>query len=318
MAALVVGLCPFRRGEWDTADVAPPRKIRVPSRFASYRVPVRHDGPLVVAHRGASHVVAEHTLAAYEQAIHDGSDALECDVRLTRDGHLVCVHDRRLERTSNGRGLVSERVLSDLHSLDFGSWKDELPDSADQFVVEREYYLDADRHDAQRRVLTFDRLLELVLDCGRPVSLLVETKHPTRYSGLVEQKLVASLRRFGLAEPADAAESTVTMMSFSQLAVRRVRNLAPKLPTVLLFESMSVLYRDGSLPFGASIAGPGLHLLRANPGYVKRVHDNGNRVYVWTVDEPDDVEFVLGLGVDAVISNRPAQVLARLGRSAGT
>jgi glycerophosphoryl diester phosphodiesterase len=318
LAAQVVGVCPFRRGEWDTADVAPPRQIRHWADAVAtsrYRIPVRHDGPLVVAHRGASAQVAEHTLAAYEQAIHDGSDALECDVRLTRDGHLVCVHDRRLERTSNGRGLVSERVLTDLHSLDFASWKDELPDSADEFVVERESYLDADRHAAVRRVLTFERLLELVVDCGRPVGLLVETKHPTRYSGLVEQKLVAALRRFGLAQPDDPYGSTVTIMSFSQLAVRRVRNLAPKVPTVLLFENISMLYRDGTLPFGATISGPGVHLLRANPGYVKRVHEAGNRVYVWTVDEPDDIELVLGLGVDAVITNRPAHVLNRLGRT---
>jgi glycerophosphoryl diester phosphodiesterase len=278
-------------------------------------VRVRLDGPIVVAHRGSSAQVAEHTLLAYEQAIRDGSDALECDVRLTRDGHLVCVHDRRLDRTSNGRGLVSEQALADLHSLDFGSWKDELPESADHFVVEREEYFDPGLHAARRRVLTFEHLLELVVDCGRPVGLLVETKHPTRYSGLVEQKLVAALRRFGLADPDDPTESTITMMSFSQLAVRRVRNMAPKLPTVLLFENMNVLYRDGSLPFGASISGPGVHLLRANPGYVQRVHAAGNRLYVWTVDEPDDLELVLELGVDAIITNLPAQVLARLGRT---
>ena len=61
---------------------------------------------MVVAHRGASHDVAEHTLAAYVQAIATGADALECDVRLTRDAHLVCVHDRTVERTSNGRGPI--------------------------------------------------------------------------------------------------------------------------------------------------------------------------------------------------------------------
>ena len=61
----------------------------------------------VVAHRGSSADVPEHTLAAYEQAVADGADALECDVRLTADGHLVCVHDRRIDRTSDGRGIVS-------------------------------------------------------------------------------------------------------------------------------------------------------------------------------------------------------------------
>ena len=68
--------------------------------------------PFVVAHRGASAQRPEHTLAAYELALQEGADGVECDVRLTRDGHLVCVHDRRLERTSTGTGLVSEMTLS--------------------------------------------------------------------------------------------------------------------------------------------------------------------------------------------------------------
>ena len=78
--------------------------------------------PLVFAHRGASADLPEHTLAAYLRALDEGADGLECDVRLTRDGHLVCVHDRRLDRTSNGRGPVSARTLAELEALDFGSW----------------------------------------------------------------------------------------------------------------------------------------------------------------------------------------------------
>ena len=58
--------------------------------------------PFVVAHRGASGERPEHTLAAYELALQEGADGVECDVRLTRDGHLVCVHDRKVDRTSNG------------------------------------------------------------------------------------------------------------------------------------------------------------------------------------------------------------------------
>lgn len=91
-----------------------------------------HDSPVtdlraiqVVAHRGASEDAPEHTLAAYRKAIDDGADALECDVRLTADGTLVCVHDRRVNRTSNGRGAVSALELADLRTLDFGSWKAE-------------------------------------------------------------------------------------------------------------------------------------------------------------------------------------------------
>ena len=79
--------------------------------------------PLVVAHRGPSAAHAEHTLAAYELALTEGADALECDVRLTRDGVLVCVHDRRIDRVSDGRGVLSTLELADLTDLDFASWK---------------------------------------------------------------------------------------------------------------------------------------------------------------------------------------------------
>src|SRR5256885_14472241 len=78
--------------------------------------------PFVVARRGASAEGPEHTLAAYELARKEGAVGVECDVRLTRDGHLVCVHDRRGDRTSNGTGLVSEMTLAQLRELDFGGW----------------------------------------------------------------------------------------------------------------------------------------------------------------------------------------------------
>ncbi|MFI5959528.1 glycerophosphodiester phosphodiesterase [Cryptosporangium sp. NPDC051539] len=271
-------------------------------------------GPLVVAHRGSSYLLAEHTLAAYEQALAEGSDGLECDVRLTRDGHLVCVHDRRLERTSDGRGAVSDRSLQDLHSLDFGAWKVELPDSADALV----YPVDDKVRDAQRRVLTFDRLLELLVDSGRKVQLYVETKHPTRWGGLVEQRVVASLRRFGLLDEArtpNLETSRVVVMSFSPMAVRRLRELAPSLPAVMLFDGLPRLYREGTLPFGATIAGPGVHVLRSRPRFAERIHAAGNKLYVWTVDEPEDIEFVTSLGADIIATNRPARLLDHLRRT---
>ena len=62
------------------------------------------DRPQVVAHRGSSELEPEHTLTAYRRALKEGAEALEADVRLTADGHLVCVHDRRIDRTSNGKG----------------------------------------------------------------------------------------------------------------------------------------------------------------------------------------------------------------------
>ena len=171
--------------------------MRPRSRRASLAPP---DAPLIVAHRGASTARAEHTLAAYETALATGADGLECDVRLTRDGHLICVHDRTVDRTSDGRGVVSELELRTLEEFDFASRHSELPDSADELIADSPYLAGVAPDRAEDgRILTLEQLLSLVADAGRPVRLLVETKHPTRYGGLVEKELVTLLGRFGWA-----------------------------------------------------------------------------------------------------------------------
>jgi glycerophosphoryl diester phosphodiesterase len=281
---------------------------------------------MIVAHRGASEEIAEHTLAAYVAAIETGADALECDVRLTRDGHLVCVHDRSVNRTSDGRGLVSEFDLDALSALDFSSWRGELPPSADELLHDAPYLTGVapDRVVQGGGVLTLERLLGLVHDASPEVRLLIETKHPTRYAGLVEKELVRVLAHFGwagrpgpartLRTPPDM-DNRVVVMSFAATALRRVKLLAPDVPTVLLLERLLPGRRDGLLPAGVPIAGPGLHLIRADPDFVARAHARGRQVYVWTVNDPEDVRFVVELGVDTVITDRPSQVLAQLGRS---
>ncbi|MEU3352191.1 glycerophosphodiester phosphodiesterase [Streptomyces sp. NPDC037389] len=271
----------------------------------------------VVAHRGASEDAPEHTLAAYRKAIEDGADALECDVRLTADGHLVCVHDRRVNRTSNGRGAVSTLELADLAALDFGSWKaaagePEAPDRDTDPDPARVRGLDADRESTS--VLTLERLLELVADSGRRVELAIETKHPTRWAGQVEERLLALLERFGLDRPPPGEPSPVRVMSFSARSLHRVRAVAPALPTVYLMQFINPRYRDGRLPQGVRIAGPSIRILRNNPDYVARLRRAGNAVHVWTVNEPEDVELCVRLGVDAIITNRPKAVLTQLGR----
>ncbi|WP_151773672.1 glycerophosphodiester phosphodiesterase [Streptomyces abyssomicinicus] len=265
----------------------------------------------VVAHRGASEAAPEHTLAAYRKAIEDGADALECDVRLTADGHLVCVHDRRINRTSNGRGAVSALELADLAALDFGSWKN--PEQWHGHPEAPEWEHRPEDREATS-VLTLERLLELVSDAGRRVELAVETKHPTRWAGQVEERLLRLLKRFGLDAPASPEESPVRIMSFSARSLHRVQAASPTLPTVYLMQFVSPRLRDGRLPAGVGIAGPSIRIVRSHPSYVERLRRSGHRVHVWTVDDPSDVALCADLGVDAVITNRPHAVLRQLGR----
>ena len=256
--------------------------------------------PLVIAHRGANEDEPEHSLASYLLAIKEGADGLECDVRLTRDGNLVLVHDRRIDRTTGKSGTVSRMSLGQLSRYDFSGgemWRDFEAPPPDE---------------TRTGVLTLEALLAAALEASDSISFSIETKHPTRYAGYVERELADVLTRFGLHRPASHAESRVRMMSFSAMAVRRMQRLLPAIPTVSLMDRIWRRHRDGSLPTGTRIAGINVQRLHDHPDYVSRVHERGGAVHCWTVDDPNDVRLCMRLGVDAIISNRPGMVRALL------
>ncbi|TCK00870.1 glycerophosphodiester phosphodiesterase [Nocardia alba] len=245
--------------------------------------------PFVVAHRGASAARPEHTLAAYELALQEGADGVECDVRLTRDGHLVCVHDRTVDRTADATGLVSELTLDELRDMNFGTGE------------------------APQGVLALSDLIGLVLDWRtRPTKLFIETKHPVRYGALVENKVLAELQRFGIATPASADHSRAVVMSFAATAVWRIRRAAPLLPTVLLGESSRFLGGGAATTVGATAVGPSVKTLREHPELVDKAAAAGRATYCWTVDDPEDVTLCADLGVSWVATNHPGRTKALL------
>ncbi len=250
--------------------------------------------PQVVAHRGSSAVRAEHTLGAYVQALDDGADAVECDVRLTADGHLVCVHDRRIDRTTNARGAVSTLTLDQLNDLDAASWKQPWADLDDEA---------AEIDQEQNRVLTLRRLVEVVRDYDGVVDLAVETKHPTRYGGLVERRLVELLDEFGWAGPG----SPVRVLSFSGVALTRVQRLAPALEVALVIEGQSWQVTRSLLAPGW-IAAPGIKELRQHPKLAGRLRKAGHRIHVWVVNTAEDLELCLRVGAEAVMTDRPDHI----------
>lgn len=247
--------------------------------------------PFVVAHRGASAERPEHTLAAYELALSQGADGLECDVRLTRDGHLVCVHDRKVDRTSTGTGLVSEMSLAQLRELDYGAWHPSR----------------ADGGQSSAGLLTLDELIRLALDWARPVKLFIETKHPVRYGALVESKVLALLHRYGIAAPASADLARAVVISFSAAAVWRIRRAAPMLPTVLLGETSRYLGGSAATTVGATAVGPSITTLREHPELVDHAAAHGRALYCWTVDHYEDVRYCTDLGVGWIATNHPGR-----------
>ncbi|RYE77542.1 MAG: glycerophosphodiester phosphodiesterase [Myxococcales bacterium] len=254
--------------------------------------------PKVVAHRGSSMTNAEHTLGAYLAALDEGADGLECDVRLTADGHLVCVHDRDLRRTATTEGVVSTMSLAQLEDLDFASWKNPWADLDDEAK---------DMPAGHGTVLTMRTLLETVANYPRRVELAIETKHPTRYSGLVERRLVELLDDFGWA----GQDSPARVMSFSLTACRRVRKLAPDLDVVFLMDRHNQWPRSRPFADPNWFAGPGIKLLRRNPEWGRRIAARTD-LHVWTVNTDEDIDLCLDLGVKAIITDRPGVTQAYL------
>jgi glycerophosphoryl diester phosphodiesterase len=281
--------------------------------------------PLIYAHRGSSGEFAEHTRAAYLQALADGVDGVECDVRLTEDKQLVLLHDATLDRTSNGTGSVSDYSLRELWDLDFCSWK-----GAD---IPEEYGGVSDQ------LLTLNELLDLLRAAGRPLGLAIELKHPSSFGQQLEERTLALLRAEGW-DPASSVLDNlqITFMSFSPDALEF---LAETVPTRYLCQLVADVDADvvteelglgrlagtavtgmlrnalaeGERRVNAGMlgwAGPGVDYVRAHPDRIRSWLDAGIQLRVWTVDEPAEVELCLAAGIQEFTTNWPARVHALL------
>jgi len=266
---------------------------------------------LVVAHRGASAHLPEQTRAAYELALEQGADGVECDVRLTSDGHVVCFHDATVERTLPGVGAVAELSLAELRELGGG------------------------------QLLTLAELVDLLRDAHRPVILAIELKHPNPFGLGLEAAVLAVLAEAGW-EPASSTvdEVTVSLMSFNPLSVRAL-GINPRYVMILTSEltiddigselggrtadAAAVAELSAALAGGLQLidggivggAGPDVEFARAHPDRVRGWVASGLTVRVWTADDFADVDYLVGLGVQQITTNEPAAVRAHLEEVSG-
>ncbi len=257
---------------------------------------------MIIAHRGFSGQYPEMTISAYRAAIDWSRDTntplgLECDVQLSADDELVCLHDVTVDRTSDRSGRVGELTLAELRSLDFGSWKVPKPSLE------------------QRSMVTLRDLLEMVRDARRggvDVSACIETKHPSRRSREIEARVAALLTEFGWHQPGSPAYP----MSFSLAAVKRFGALLPALPRTLLLERDLGRWRSGRLPDGVRRVGVDVDVVKQDPDFVNRARKRGNEVHVWTTNDPDDIAFCHSLGIVNITTDYPDRVLHTLAQPA--
>lgn len=236
---------------------------------------------IIVAHRGASGAHPEQTRHAFHAALAAGADAVECDVRLTRDGTLVCLHDPIIDRVSDGHGRVSQFTYPELCRYNFGTEDDpQLP-------------------------MRFDDLLVLLAEYPE-AHLFVETKHPTRYGRMLEEQVVLRLCYHGLDE-----SPRVHVISFSPQAMLRFRQLAPALDRIHLRDPRWGVLGDRADNIGQpSGVGFSLDEARSHPKSVARAR---RPIYLWTANTPEEIRAARDLGATYLATDHPslaARVLA--------
>jgi glycerophosphoryl diester phosphodiesterase len=235
---------------------------------------------LIIAHRGASGYKPEMTIPAYELALKQNVDGFETDVRLTKDLELVGVHDRKTGRVADRDLVVSKSTLKELQELDFSS------------------------KETKAKVMTIREFLSLAIDSGKSLTLTIETKHITKHHGLLEHKLNDLLTEFKL--NANQHERVkIVLMSFNPLAVLRFSKLNPLIPRVQLKEKSYPFLHLYPNPGNPEIVGPGIELLLKRPDLITKFKEQGKKIFVWTVNSPQDMRFCLEQGIDAIITNYP-------------
>jgi glycerophosphoryl diester phosphodiesterase len=257
---------------------------------------------IVISHRGASAYAPEHTFFAYDLAMRQDTDMLECDLILTKDEVPVCIHDETVDRTSDGTGRVDSFTLAEMRAFDFGSWfNTSNPTQADPSFV-------------GAKIVPFEEQLDCYLRHNPKMRFHVETKDSA--GGRAEQVMHDLLTRKGLiatgnvaAGPRDNVESsTVILQSFDAGSLERMRSLNDTIPTGFLFSaptSLDILQwlAAGTGPDYIDFFIPNSAVLLTDVSAVQRFHLNGHDVHTWTVNDSQQMNLLLGQGVDGLFTN---------------
>lgn len=229
----------------------------------------------ITAHRGYSSVAPENTLYAFKEAVEIGADYIELDVQLTADEQLVVFHDKTIERTTNGKGKLSEYTYDELQKFSAGKWFGKDDTFADAKIV---------------------LLSEVLENFGNDILFNIEIKNSGNIKKTAE-KTVEVIEEYGI-------ERSCYITSFSYDALKTVKKINPKIKTGLIANVAS----STSFSQLKYIDAVSLNYIFINQSIVNMAHQNGKRVFVWTVDNRSDIQHMIAMGVDNIITNRPDRV----------
>jgi len=239
--------------------------------------------PLNLGHRGAREVAPENTLASFGRALEQGADGVELDVMLSKDNQIMVIHDYTVARTTNGSGKVGALTLAELKTLDAGSWFGE------------EY--------AGERIPTLDEVFEAL-----PAESIIniELKSLSLCSQRLEEEVTHLIGTHGLT-------SRVIVSSFNPLSLARVARLNPSIETGLLYmQHMPLPLRRAWL--ASLVRTKALHpeYTMVNVDYVHHVRQRGYHLNVWNAKDLHELQSLVELRVDAIITDRPDRLAVLL------
>jgi glycerophosphoryl diester phosphodiesterase len=237
--------------------------------------------PWVIAHRGASAHAPENTLAAFRRAVELGASGIETDLRVTREGRFVLLHDSRVNRTTNGRGRIDQLGFEAVRKLDAGSW--------------------FDNGFAGERVPSLEEALALAAELN--VWLYLELK--AALEGSLPFALADLLRR-------SRRMDRVVLLSFDPASLSLLRSTDPRLLTALLVGRTGPTI-EAARRAEAQLVAP--RYKRVTRRLVRRAHEAGLGVVAWTVNTRQEMRRMLALGVDGIMTDWPDRLIETIGRT---
>ncbi len=267
------------------------RSIYFPAPFAEINIFELLEPPLNIAHRGASGNYPENTIKAFERALEKGADVLELDIWLTEDFHPAVIHDRTVDRTTDGEGFVSSFSREELQELDagynFSTPEGEYPFRGQGLQVP---------------------MLDEVLAAFPDEPIMIEIKRP----GVASAEVVArTIMEAG-------AQDQVFVGSFNSHTIEHFRRLMPDIPTAASWKEVRRFY----LLAHAGLAGwlnwgfEGLFIPPNEDGFpiltapfLAAAHAAGRHTFIWTINERERMERFLEVGVKGIITDYPARLL---------
>ena len=255
--------------------------------------------PLVIAHQGGDGLWPSDTMFAFERAVAMGVDMLEMDLHATSDGQLVLMHDETVDRTTDGAGRLEDMTLAEVKALDAGyRW---TADGGQTYPYRGQGIT----------VATVEELFQAFPDMPMTIEIKLVERIP------VAELFCQMIRQYNM-------QDKVLVASFHQDAMDAFRTACPEVATSITQNEVIDFFVRQTLgmaasysPAGQAVQAPemrsGLRVL--SEGFVKDAQQRGMDVHAWTINETADMQRMIDLGVDGIITDYPDRLLALLGRS---